>query len=59
MAPQPHALAPVYRIRAPLDAGRGQRRRVRVLPKFDRAEALEEAHEHERDLVVRELHNER
>ena len=59
VAPQPHALAPVDRVRTPLNAGRGQRRRVRVLPKLDRAEALEEAHEHERDLVVRELHAER
>ena len=56
VAPQPHTLAPVDRVRAPLDAGRGQRRGVRVLPKPDRAEALKEAHEHERDLVVRELH---
>ena len=55
MAPHPHPLAPIDRIRAPLDAGRGHRLGVRVLAELDGREALEEADEHERDLVVREL----
>ena len=55
MAPHPHALAPVDRVRAALDAGRGHRGRVRVLAERDGREALQEADEHERDLVVCEL----
>ena len=56
MAPHPHPLAPVDRIRAALDPGRRQRLGVRVLPEPDpRPKPLQEPHEHERDLVVREL----
>ena len=41
MAPHPHPLAPVDRVRAPLHAGRGHCGGVRVLPEADRREALE------------------
>ena len=50
VAPHADSLAPVDRIRAPLEAGR-----VRGLMERDGREALEEADEHERDLVVCEL----